>query len=47
MDNKIFHPCDEALMATNDDASECKRCAVRVGEFYIYIIIRFYFLMSI
>lgn len=26
-----FHPCDEAVMSTNDDASDCKRCAVRMG----------------
>ncbi|XP_017842714.1 leucine carboxyl methyltransferase 1 [Drosophila busckii] len=26
-----FHPCDEAVIATNDDASDCKRCAVRLG----------------
>lgn len=26
-----FHPCDEAVIATNDDASECKRSAVRLG----------------
>lgn len=25
------HPCDEAVMSTNDDASECKRSAVRLG----------------
>uniref|UniRef100_A0A1B0GQG8 [phosphatase 2A protein]-leucine-carboxy methyltransferase n=1 Tax=Phlebotomus papatasi TaxID=29031 RepID=A0A1B0GQG8_PHLPP len=25
------HPCDEAVIATNDDASECKRSAVRLG----------------
>lgn len=26
-----FHPCDEAVIATNDDASDCKRGAVRLG----------------
>lgn len=26
-----FHPSDEAVIATNDDASECKRSAVRLG----------------
>lgn len=31
MDMKTFHPSDEAVIATNDDASECKRSAVRLG----------------
>lgn len=31
MDPPPFHPCDEAVIATNDDASDCKRSAVRLG----------------
>lgn len=31
MNSKTFHPGDEAVIATNDDASECKKCAVRLG----------------
>lgn len=26
-----FHHCDEAVMSTNDDASDCKKSAVRMG----------------
>uniref|UniRef100_A0A7G3A8T4 Leucine carboxyl methyltransferase 1 n=1 Tax=Lutzomyia longipalpis TaxID=7200 RepID=A0A7G3A8T4_LUTLO len=31
MSAQCSHPCDEAVIATNDDASECKRSAVRLG----------------
>lgn len=31
MDSKMFHPCDESVQATNDDASECKRSAIKLG----------------
>lgn len=31
MDKKMFHPCDESVQATNDDASECKRSAIKLG----------------
>lgn len=31
MDHHFEHPSDDAVMATNDDASECKRSAVRLG----------------
>lgn len=32
MDRTLFHPSsDEGVIATNDDASGCKRHAVRVG----------------
>lgn len=27
----MFHPCDESVQATNDDASECKRSAIKLG----------------
>lgn len=27
----MFHPCDESVQATNDDASECKRSASKLG----------------
>lgn len=35
--------CDEAVQATNDDASECKRCAVQLGYWqdpYIQLFIK-------
>lgn len=31
MDKKMFNPCDESVQATNDDASECKRSAIKLG----------------
>lgn len=31
MQKGAFQPSDEAVIATNDDASECKRNAVRLG----------------
>lgn len=31
MERKGFQPNDEAVISTNDDASECKRYAARVG----------------
>lgn len=31
MDKRMFHPCDESVQATNDDASECKRSAIKLG----------------
>lgn len=38
-----FHPCDEAVMTTNDDASECKRSAVKLGYYtdnYIHYFVK-------
>ena len=36
-------PCNEGVQATNDDASECKRCAVNLGYWedrYISLFVR-------
>lgn len=31
MEQSSFQHCDEAVMSTNDDASDCKKSAVRLG----------------